>query len=407
MARSHIQRRTALKTVGSMGAVGLAGCLGDIEGDSGENEPFVIGSITDLSGPYSDLGEAVRDGVQLAVDHANENGGVAGRDVEVVHEDSELDAERAVRLAERLIDREGVSLITGFVSTANTLAVSPIANQNEVLLTAGGSAVEMVGESCAPYTFNWNIDPVTIIQSTFPWVIENNDVESVYTISSDYSWGQNMVATAEDLTDELGYEFAGNTYVELGQSDFAGPISQAMDSGADMLMLNIGGGDLINCCNQLLGFDADQEFDTMVQPLSSIPNYKAIDDMEPFTVTTSFWWQADGAEDFVSRWMDAYDSPPVEAGGRHYGAVTTPLEVANSLGTTETDAIATELEGYETDDYYKGGRLKIPECTHQIGAAWYVGEGKAESEMENEHDYIESTIENAIGCQDECDLPAW
>jgi ABC-type branched-subunit amino acid transport system substrate-binding protein len=118
-------------------AVALAACGGDdtaTEGGGGgggggeeeqSTEPIKIGAPVDLSGVFAVYGEQQRQAAELAVKEINEDGGINGRQVEIVFADAQSDIQPAVEQVTSLIEREQVDAIIGIVSSAARDAVIP------------------------------------------------------------------------------------------------------------------------------------------------------------------------------------------------------------------------------------------------------------------------------------------
>jgi branched-chain amino acid transport system substrate-binding protein len=98
-------------------------------------EPIRIGFVGGTSGSVADLGSIGRDGVQLAVEIKNKEGGIRGRPVELLIKNDEQNPEVARKVVRELI-AEGASAIVGPMTSAMGLAVVPIVNQHKVLMVA-------------------------------------------------------------------------------------------------------------------------------------------------------------------------------------------------------------------------------------------------------------------------------
>lgn len=96
--------------------------------------------LTGAGGPY---GEGMLTAMQMAVDSVNQAGGPMGRKIDLVVEDGQTDPDAAVRAAQKLIDVNRVSTILGTWDSSTTLAVAPLAIQNEVLLMSTSGASEI------------------------------------------------------------------------------------------------------------------------------------------------------------------------------------------------------------------------------------------------------------------------
>jgi branched-chain amino acid transport system substrate-binding protein len=121
-----------------LAAMLLAGC--------GEKEPIRLGYVGGLTGRTADLGTSGRNGLQIALDQVNAAGGIKGRKVEVIFKDDENDPEKGLRAVRELIDAK-VATILGPMTSNVAVAVTPLANQANVLLMAGPvTTAELAGK---------------------------------------------------------------------------------------------------------------------------------------------------------------------------------------------------------------------------------------------------------------------
>ena len=89
-------------------------------------DEIVIGSIQDLSGPLAGYGKQARLGMLLRVDELNEQGGVHGRRIKILFEDSGYDPKRAVLAAQKLVNQDKIFLMAGHLGTAQNNAAMPV-----------------------------------------------------------------------------------------------------------------------------------------------------------------------------------------------------------------------------------------------------------------------------------------
>ncbi len=112
-------------------------------------EPIKIGVASLLSGDFAVLGENIRDTALLAVEEINQNGGVGGRPVELVVEDSKVDGKSGLSAVSKLINVDRVKYIIGGMSNNGTIAAAPLANKDKVIImtpVTGGKNVDDAGE---------------------------------------------------------------------------------------------------------------------------------------------------------------------------------------------------------------------------------------------------------------------
>lgn len=87
---------------------------------------IVVGTIQDLSGPLAGYGKQARNGMQLRIEELNEQGGVHGRKIKLLVEDSGYDPKRAVLAAQKLVNQDKIFIMAGHLGTAQNNAAMPI-----------------------------------------------------------------------------------------------------------------------------------------------------------------------------------------------------------------------------------------------------------------------------------------
>ena len=146
-----LRRRTILKAGLALGALQIAS---PYVVKSLAEEPVKIGLDDPFTGTYAELGRNEQIGCQLAVTEINAKGGILGRHVELVSEDStSTDTGTAVQKAHKLIDRDKVNLLLGNVNSAMALALGEVSNQAGILhIVTGGHTDPVTGSDC-----HWNV----------------------------------------------------------------------------------------------------------------------------------------------------------------------------------------------------------------------------------------------------------
>lgn len=117
-----------------------------------EADEIRIGVITPLSGDSAKYGEDIKRGYDLAVEEINSKGDIKGKKLRLIYEDSEGKPGKAVAAAQKLIHGNKVIAILGALWSSPTLAVAPIAEENNVLLLSSGSSSPKV-TNAGDYTF--------------------------------------------------------------------------------------------------------------------------------------------------------------------------------------------------------------------------------------------------------------
>lgn len=111
------------------------GCTGNITGEViNEKSTIKIGVIAPLTGEAASYGQAAKQGLDFAVQEINNKGGIDGRMIELVYEDSKLDPVEAVNIMNKFINVDNLELFIIADGSGDTMAIAPLADQNKVLM---------------------------------------------------------------------------------------------------------------------------------------------------------------------------------------------------------------------------------------------------------------------------------
>ena len=110
-------------------------------------EVIKIGAILPLTGGASIYGESAKEGIDLAIEEINNKGGINGRKIEIIYEDSKAEPKEGVSAINKLISVDRVPVIIGAIASAVTLAIAPIAEENHVVLLSPGSSAPKITEA--------------------------------------------------------------------------------------------------------------------------------------------------------------------------------------------------------------------------------------------------------------------
>ena len=187
-------------------------------------EDVRIGMITTLSGGGAGLGIDVRDGFMLAMD-------MAGRDdIEVIIEDDERAPDRAVQLADRMIQQDDVDIMTGIIWSNLAMAVIPASvAQGVFYLSPNAGPSQLAGAGCHENYFNvaWQNDNLHEAAGAFA---NTAGYTNSFILAPNYPAGRDALTGYRRMYEG---DVAEEVYTQLGQTDYAAEISQIRNSGAD------------------------------------------------------------------------------------------------------------------------------------------------------------------------------
>ncbi len=204
-----------------------------------------VGMITTLSGGGSGLGIDIRDGFMLGLEHVG--GKLGGLDTVVTEGDDQRKPDVAKQLAERMIEREDVDIITGTVWSNLALALMPTMARNEVIyLSPNAGPSVLAGAQCNEFFFNvaWQNDNNHEAMGQY---VQDQGFQNVYILAPNYPAGRDA------LTGFKRYytgTIAGEVYTELGQLDYAAELAQLRAANPDAVFFFLPGGMGINFVKQ-------------------------------------------------------------------------------------------------------------------------------------------------------------
>lgn len=251
---TNANRRTFLKGAGLAGAAGLAGCL---SGGGGASDTLTVGALYALSGSVEVIGRPMMNSTELAVKQINDNGGIDGREVELIKRDNGSDPSTGIEEARSLVTQEGCSIVFSAYTSAMRNAITDTFVENEVplwypTLYEGGVCTNIEGgqgfsgdinvpkESLEWVWFN-NAVPKQQIQPYIPWLMEKEGIESFYLIGSDYVWPQTTNAVIKNFVDENGGSIVQEDYVPLDFTSWGSKLSDISSADPDAVYFTVVG----------------------------------------------------------------------------------------------------------------------------------------------------------------------
>lgn len=203
-------------------------------------EPIKIGVIEPLTGPVAAAGIAVKDGAIIARDEINAAGGINGRSIELIIEDSANDPATASSAANKLITRDNVVAMMAAWGSSPTLAVVPICRDNKVPMvaeTASSFKVTHRNEQGNPWTFRLN--PPTRIEAAAmrEGLVKDLGFKKVMFLSVNNDWGRGAILDYTAVLKAAGGEVVGQEFFEQDETNFTPILTRVKKSPADSIIL--------------------------------------------------------------------------------------------------------------------------------------------------------------------------
>ena len=250
-----LRRRRVLQVGAGVGALQFAAPF--IIQARGE-QPVKIGFIDPITGSLSALAVTEVEGAKWTVDQLNKKGGILGRPVELLVEDSANDTGTGVQKAHKLIERDKVDIIMGDVNSGIAYAIMGVTAEKKVFhIVPGGHTDPITGKDC-----KWNVFRTCNTTAMDAAAVTGELVKKFgkkwFFITPDYAYGKTL---QENFIKNL--KKAGGTYqgdmLPIANTDFSATLIKAKAYKPDVLLNNMGGAAQLNCMKQFVQFGMAKE----------------------------------------------------------------------------------------------------------------------------------------------------
>ena len=387
MANFTISRRGLLKGTAVAGAGLAAPMVWSRPAYAYTNEPtgsaVTLGFNVPQTGAYAEEGADELRAYQLAVEHLNGEGdggmlatfsskalsgaGIAGKKVEFVTGDTQTKSDAARASAKRMIERDGAIMITGGSSSGVAVAVQGLCQEMGVIFMAGLThSNDTTGKDKKANGFRHFFNAYMSGAALAPVLKSNYGSDrKAYHLTADYTWGWTQEESIAAATEALGWETVNKVRTPLGAGDFSQYITPVLNSGADVLILNHYGRDMVNSLTQAVQFGLKdkqvngKQFEIVVPLYSRLMAQGAGEAVKGIFGSTNWHWslQDAGSQAFVRSFGQKYGFPPSQAAHTCYVQTLLYADAAQRAGSFNPCAIAEALEDYEFDGMGNGPTL--------------------------------------------------
>ena len=220
------------------------------------DEPFVIGAMDALTGVGESYGNPIQQAKLLAMEEINAAGGIDGRMLEIVFEDSKCAAQDAITAYNKLTDVDDVKIILGTTCSGAMLGAAPLAEREEVILLSASATSPDIA-SAGEFIFRTAINDLQLgidIGNTM-WVDGIRNLATI-TESTDYAEGARRTSVAR--FEELGGTVVASEAYATETIDFRSQITKLINENPDAILLTaqgeVSGGTIVKQAREL-GFE--------------------------------------------------------------------------------------------------------------------------------------------------------
>src|SRR5258705_7242535 len=203
---------------------------------------IVVGTHQDLSGTIKGWGVRVSNGMKMAVEEINAAGGINGRKIKLIVEDSSYDPKRAVLASQKMVERDKIFAMVGPMGSPTVLAAQ------DILFDAG--VLQLFPLTSAEFTFKFdpakpqerlkfnNLLPyVESTRAALKYMIEAKNSKKPCIMYQDDEYGKNVLDGFTQQLEAMNVQPASVTSYKRGASDFSAQVAKMKSDGCDMVVL--------------------------------------------------------------------------------------------------------------------------------------------------------------------------
>ncbi len=382
------KRRDVLKASAAFAAAGAAPMFftkdawaaKDFRNNPGNSSTVTLGFNVPQTGAYADEGADELRAFKLAVKHLNGEGdsgmmntmkpmslkgnGILGKKVTYVTGDTQTKSDAARSSAKRMIEKDGVIMFSGGSSSGVAIAVQGLAQEMGVIFMAGLThSNDTTGKDKRRYGFRHFFNTEMSGAALAPILKKEFGTDrKAYHLTADYSWGWSQEGSIKKYTEGMGWDTAAAVRTPLGAGDFSQYITPVLNSGADVLVLNHYGKDMVNSLTQAVQFGLrdkqvnGKDFQIVVPLFSRLMAQGAGENIKGIYGSTNWNWSLTdaGSQAFVKSFGSEYGFPPSQAAHTCYVQTMLYANACEMAGTFYPPEVIKALEGFKFDGMGNG-----------------------------------------------------
>jgi branched-chain amino acid transport system substrate-binding protein len=302
--------------------------------------PDVIrfGHLTPRTGFLGPLGEYAVMAADLAVEEINAGGGVLGRKLEILKEDS-VNPQTASTKAERMVERDKVAAIIGEISSAACLTIAQVAQRTKTLyINTGGNSDALRGTNCNRFMFHVESQNSMYVKTCGRSLMSQGLVQGKkwFSLTADYAFGHDLLKVAKRFMEGSGGQFVADKLVPTDLTDFSALLLEIRNAKPDLVVCNLAGNQITNFLKQYSEFGltfkvAGFGFDTALAWAAGKDNFGGT-----WPVVWHHLIDTPNSKKFVQAFTAKYRKPPENQAWGDYLAVKIFAQSMNELKSTDS-----------------------------------------------------------------------
>jgi len=324
-----------------------------------------IGAMFITSGPMGGYGVHGNQSIQMAVDEINAQGGILGRKVEALYEDTKLNKDNALAIAKKFITVDKVDFLIGPTSSGIATALSAVAREHKkILILTQAAADELTGADFHPYVFS-TLSNAMMHSRSGAYLMASKPYKRYMCIGPDYSYGHSSWNSFKSKLQELrpDVQIVGELFPKFLAKDYGEQIKKLNEVKPDAVWSPLwGAGDAVNFIRQALptGLFKQVKFAFPVAGALEVLVPMGKDMPEGVFVSSRYFFPSPDSpmnRRFVKTYRDKFKDYPDYMAGESYAGVLFIRAAAQRAGSTNAEKIIEAVEkeplAWETPEGWK------------------------------------------------------
>jgi len=325
-----------------------------------------------FSGPPKDLAEKFLYGTRMAADEVNAQGGLLGRKIEVIYEDTQGKPDIAVKKAQKYLLEESVDIITAGLGSPQSKALKELTKEyKNVLFVDYAQADEATGKEFAYHSIRLFFNTSMAARTLVSHMVGHKEFKRIYLLNQDYSYGRDAGAAFKREIARLlpDAQIVGEDYHPLFTKDFSPFLTKIKGSNADVILTVNWGSDISILLKQRKELEVKA---TIVNTALATPDViKEAPDAAIGSIVCDDWMvteKSPESAEFLKNWREKYKNTPYPepdcTAARTYIGSKFVFEGIRKAKSLEISKLMPTLEGLRVKSL--NGEIYLRACDHQL-----------------------------------------
>jgi branched-chain amino acid transport system substrate-binding protein len=355
-----------------------------------QSGPIKIGHLTPLTGFLGAIGGYAQLGIKMAAEEINAAGGVMGRKIELISEDS-VNPATAANKAQRMIEQDGAAVLIGEISSASALTIMQVAERNKkVFFSTGARSDALRGKNCNKYSFHCDIPNTVMVNAVGTALLAKNMVKGkkFFTLTADYIFGHDLLKAAKAFFSRTGANLIGDELIATDVTDFSPYLLKVRQANPDVVCCNLAGNQVTNLVKQYAEFGF--KYPLVGFNLNTADAWAAGAGNLGGTWPTVWYHTLDNpaSKKFVADFTKKHGKPPENHAWIEYISLKAMVTAMNDAKSTDSAALIAYFEKQSQFDIMKGRKAYFRNWDHQLVQEAYPFSVKPKNEMKDQWDML-------------------